>query len=361
VTILEPAPLDQLPTLPSQPAGVPWPTRDWPTGALPEHVDPAELEALIDRAFGPEPDAGFGASHALVVVHEGRIVAERYGTDIGPDTPLLSWSMAKSVIHALVGILVQDGRLDPAACAPIDAWQGARDPRARITLQHLLRMTDGLEFNEDYALPSPDTDPSDVRWSHCIDMLFGSGTDDVAGYAIDRPARHEPGAVFNYSSGTSNIIARIIGNELGGNPERVRSFMHDRLFQPIGIRTADPSFDAAGTFVGSSYLHMTARDWARFGLLYLRGGEWDGETIVPRAWVDDCRRAWAVDDEGNRYGTHWWVGTDGRGSFWCSGFEIQRVICVPRTDLVVVRLGRTPQEHYDTPRVWLEQIIALFD
>jgi CubicO group peptidase (beta-lactamase class C family) len=361
VTILEPVPLEPLPALPAQPAGVPWPTKDWPTGSLPGHVDPAELETLIESAFGPEPDPGFGESHALVIVHEGRIVAERYGANTGPDTPLLSWSMAKSVTHSLVGILVKDGRLDPGAVAPIDAWRDAHDPRSRITLQHLLRMTDGLEFNEDYSLPSGDADSGEARWSHCIDMLFGSGQDDVAGYAIERPARHEPGVVFNYSSGTSNIVSRIIGDELGGGSETLRSFVNDRLFQPIGVRTADLTFDAAGNFVGSSYLHMTARDWARFGLLNLRGGEWDGEQIVPRSWVEDCRRAWAVDEDGSHYGTHWWVGDDGRGSFWCSGFEIQRVICVPRTDLVVVRLGRTPQENYDTPKVWLETIIALFD
>ena len=362
MTILEPVPLDQLPALPAQPAGVPWPTRDWPTGSLPDHVDPTELEALIERAFGPEPDPGFGESHALVVVHEGRIVAERYGGDTGPDTPLLSWSMAKSVTHSLVGILAEEGRLDPEALAPIDAWRDAGDPRSRITLRHLLRMTDGLEFNEDYALPDGESDDSaEARWSHCIDMLFGAGKDDVAGYTIDRPARHEPGTVFNYSSGTSNVVARIISDELGGGADGLRAFMNERLFHPIGIRTADPTFDAAENFIGSSYLHMTARDWARYGLLNLRGGEWDGEQILPRAWVEDSRRAWAVDDEGSHYGTHWWVGDDDRGSFWCSGFEIQRVICVPTTDLVVVRLGKTPQADYDTPKAWLEAIIALFD
>ncbi len=362
MTILEPVPLDQLPVLPSQPAGVPWPTKDWPTDSLPDHVNPAELERLIERAFGPEPDPGFGESHALVIVHEGRVVAERYGTDVEPDTPLLSWSMAKSVTHSLVGILADEGRLDPEALAPIDAWRGADDPRNRITLEHLLRMTDGLEFNEDYAFPSDDGASSgDVRWSHCIDMLFGAGKDDVAGYTIDRPSRHEPGSVFNYSSGTSNVIARIISDELGGGPDRLRSFMNERLFHPIGARNAAPTFELAGNFVGSSYLHMTARDWARYGLLNLRGGEWDGEQILPRAWVESCRRAWAADEEGNHYGTHWWVGDDSRGSFWCSGFEIQRVICVPTTDLVVVRLGRTPPEDYDTPKRWLDMIIALFD
>ena len=121
--------------------------------------------------------------------------------------------------------------------------------------------------------------------------------------------------------------------------DALRAWMDEVLFTPTGIRTAEPTFDDAGTFVGSSYLHMTARDWARYGLLNLRGGEWDGTQVLPRAWVEDGRRAWAVDDDGSHYGTHWWVHEDGRGTFFCSGFEIQRVICVPMSDLVVVRLG----------------------
>ena len=363
MAILEPVPVAELPPLPTQPAGVPWPTKDWPTGSLPDHVEPAELEALLDQAFGDEPVAGFGESYATLIVHRGRIVAERYGPDITPDTPLLSWSMAKSVTHSLVGILVDQGRLDPEAPAAVGAWHvDPDDPRQHITVRHLLRMTDGLDFNEVYAIDetSDSHGPDDAGWSHCVDMLFGSGVDDVAGYTIDRPARAEPGTVFNYSSGTTNVVARIVG-DLIGEPDALRAWMQEHLFAPIGVRTADPTFDRAGTFVGSSYLHMTARDWARYGLLNLRGGEWDGHQVLPRAWVDDCRSAWAVDDEGNHYGTHWSVHEDGRGTFFCSGFEIQRVICVPTSDLVVVRLGKTPQEDYETPKRWLDAIIAMFD
>ena len=355
MAILEPLPLDQLPPLPPQPAGVPWPTKDWPTGSLPDHVDSTTLEAILDRAFGADPDPGFGESHAAIVVHEGRIVAERYGGDTTPDTPLLSWSMAKSVTHSLVGILVDQGRLDPDAAAPIAAW--ADDERSAITLRHLLRMADGLDFNEVYAIPA---EGEEAAWSHCIDMLFGDGVNDVAGYTIARPARHAPGTVFNYSSGTTNVVARIIGDLIGG-PDELRAWMNEVLFRPIGIRSADPTFDPAGTFVGSSYLHMTARDWARYGLLHLRGGEWDGTQVVPRAWVEDARRTWAADEEGGFYGTHWWTAEDGRGTFFCSGFELQRVICVPTSDLVVVRLGKTPEADYDTPKTWLEEIISRFD
>ena len=283
--ILQPVPLADLPALPTQPRGVPWPTKVWPTGSLPAHVRSDELEALLNAAFGNDPAPGFGASHAAVVVHQGRIVAERYGPGTSPETPLLSWSMAKSVTHSLVGILVDEGRLDLDRPAPVPAWQtDPADPRARITLRHLLRMVDGLDFNEEYTIDeaSESQSPEDPGWSHCIDMLFGSGTDDVAGYTIARPLRAEPGTVFNYSSGTTNIVTRIIGDLIGG-PDEMRTWMNEHLFAPIGIRSADPTFDAAGTFVGSSYLHMTARDWARYGLLNLRGGEWDGRQVLPRS------------------------------------------------------------------------------
>ncbi|HAB58352.1 MAG: serine hydrolase [Acidimicrobiaceae bacterium] len=363
MTILDPVPIDQLPPLPPQPAGVPWPTREWPTGSLPDQVDPAALEGLLAQAFGSKPDPSFGASYATVIVHQGRIVAERYGPDITPETPLLSWSMAKSVTHSLVGILVAQGRLELDTPAPVEAWQtDASDPRSRLTLRHLLRMADGLDFNEEYTLDEAGEShgPDDPGWSHCIDMLFGAGAGDVAGYAAARPARHEPGTTFNYSSGTTNIVARIIGDLIGG-PEEMKAWMDDVLFHPIGIRSAEPTFDTVGTFVGSSYLHMTARDWARFGLLHLRGGQWDGTQVVPREWIDDERRAWAVDDEGSHYGTHWWVADDGRGTFFCSGFELQRVLCVPSGDLVVVRLGKTPESDYDTPKSWLEEMVSAFD
>jgi CubicO group peptidase (beta-lactamase class C family) len=355
MAILEP-PATLVP-LPSQPDGVSWPTDQWPTGPLPSGVDAQALDDLLDRAFGPEPDPGFGASHATIVVAGGRIVVERYGPGVDAATPLLSWSMAKSVTHALVGLLVADGRLDPEARAPVAEWDDPSDPRHAITLQHLLRMVDGLRFNEAYALPD---DGGTAPWSHCIDMLFGAGTDDPAGYAAARPLAHRPGTVFNYSSGTSNIVARIVGDRIGRGDD-ARAWMRAHLFDPIGMRSADPGFAASGDFVGSSYLHATARDWARFGLLYLRGGEWDGRRILPAEWVDDARTTRARDDDGAEYGSHWWTKPDGRGRFFASGFEWQRVACVPTSDLVVVRLGKTAEEDYPTPVRWFDDLIALFD
>lgn len=354
MTILEPP--DSLVPLPSQPADVPWPTEEWPTGPRPDHVDGPALDSLLDRAFGPDPDPGFGESYATVIVQGGRIVAERYGPGIDETSTLLSWSMAKSITHALVGILVDQGRLDPHAPASVPEWEG--DARGEITLHQLLRMVDGLDFNETYALP--DDADADVPVSHCIEMLFGPGNPDHAGYAAARPAAHAPGTVFNYSSGTSNIVARIVCDLIGRGDEAL-AWMNEHLFHPIGITSAAPKFDEAGNFVGSSFVYATARDFARFGLLYQRGGEWDGRRIVPAAWVDEARTTRAVDEESRYYGSHWWTFEDGRGGFYASGFEWQRIACIPSSDLVVVRLGKTAEDDYDTPKAWLAELIGRFD
>ncbi len=353
--ILEPP--ASLHPLPPQPTGTPWPTTEWPIGPVPDGVDAAALQALLDRAFGADPDPGFGESFATIVVKSGRIVAERYGPGVDESTPLLSWSMAKSITHALVGLLVDEGRLDPDARAAVPEWADANDPRHEITLRQLLRMTDGLSFNETYKIPD---DGGDAPWSHCIDMLFGEGQADPAAYTAARPLTHPPGTHFNYSSGTSNLVARIVGDHIGRGDD-ARAWMHQHLFEPIGMHSADPQFADSGDFIGSSYLYATARDWARFGLLYLRGGEWDGRRILPRQWVDDARTTRARDEDGAEYGEHWWTYPDGRGRFFASGFEWQRVACVPTSDLVVVRLGRTPEDDYPTPVAWFDELIALFD
>lgn len=351
--ILEP-PAALLP-LPNQPAGVPWPTTEWPEGPLPAGVDSSAIDALMARAFGPDADPRFGRTDAVLVVHGGRIVTEGYGPDIEPTTPLLSWSMAKSITHALVGLLVADGRIDPMAPAAVPEW--ADDERAAITLHQMLRMVDGLEFNEAYAIPE---NGEDAPWSHCIDMLFGAGKDNPADYTAARPARVAPDTEFNYSSGTTNLVARIVADHIGRG-DAAQAWMHQHLFAPIGMHTADPTFDTAGNFIGSSYLHATARDWARFGLLYLRGGEWDGTQLIARDWVDDGRTTRAIDDDGNQYGAHWWTYPDDRGRFYAGGFGFQRVTCVPSSDLVVVRLGHTEEDDYDHPKAWFEELIALFD
>ena len=346
-----------MPPLPGQPAGVPWPTGEWPAGPVPPAVS---LEPLLDEVMAS--DGPLARTRATVVVHRGRLVAERYGdrTDawgevtgapVSAGTPLISWSMAKSMLHAVVGMLVADGRLDLDAPADVPEWRDPEDPRSAITLEQLLEMRDGLDFVEDY---------DDAGVSHVIEMLFGDGAADTAGFAAARPPAHEPGTVFNYSSGTSNIVSGIVRRALGGE-DAYRAFLHERLFDPIGMQTADPRFDEAGTWVASSYVWATARDMARFGYLYLRDGVWDGDRLLPEGWVDHARRARSVDlESGRSYGAHWWVVGDDLGTFWANGYEGQSIIVCPSLDLVVVRLGKSTKDQYPALFDWRARVVDAF-
>ncbi len=349
------APDADLPPLPSQPDGVAWPTRDWPEGD-PVGADTDRLAGLLGSAFAAEPPEELGLTRALVVVQAGRVVVESYGPGFhsafdeaagrrpepdGPDTTLISWSMAKSMLAVALGIAARHLDLDLDTRAPVPEWDDPADPRHAITWRHLLTMTPGLAWNEEY---SPDAE-SDV-----IGMLFGDGATDMAAHAASFPLTDPPGTRFRYSSGTTNILARALQHRLGlaGDAEGMRRWLAEHLFDPIGMATASPKFDEAGTWVASSYVYATARDFARFGLLALRGGVWDGERLLDTSWVDTLRRPIGLaTDHPYRYGGHWWIRDDGLGSFVANGYEEQRIICVPRRDLVVVRLGKTPHDPTD--------------
>jgi CubicO group peptidase (beta-lactamase class C family) len=340
------------PSAAPQPEGVAWPTGDWPPGA----ASPA-LQALVDRAFD---DPGLETTYAVVVVQHGRMLAERYGnalpsfshapTPVTAATPLLSWSMAKSMLHAAVGLLVDEGRLEPDAPIPLAAWDDD-DPRRAITLRQMLQMRDGLEWVEDYV---------DDRTSDVIEMLFGSGADDVAGYAARRPLAVAPGTRFNYSSGTSNLVARVLGDVVGRG-EPTAAFLRDRLFGPLGMHDVEPRLDATGTWVASTFVHCSARSMARFATLYLRGGIWEGEPLLPMGWVDDAQRPVSLDPETPRtyYAHHWWL--DGEGTYWASGYHGQRAVVSPTRDAIVVRYGDTPAERYDALRDWCDEVVATLD
>jgi CubicO group peptidase (beta-lactamase class C family) len=332
--------------LPAQPSDVPWPTDDWPHGTPDPDVDHAEMAAALDSIFAKPVD--LGVSLATVVVHRGRVIAERYGPETDADTTLISWSMAKSVTNAIIGLLVGDGRLDIDAPAAVPEFAGTN--KAPITVRQLLAMMSGLQFVEDYV---------DDATSHCLDMLFGRGVDDHAHYAASLPLSHEPGTVWNYSSGTTNIVARIAGDLLGGR-EGIDEYMRTRLFDRIGMRTASPKYDTAGTFVGSSYVYANALDFARFGLLYLRDGVWDGERILPSGWVDYSRTVVATDPEPPHfgYGAHWWIWPNHSGSIAAHGYEGQYIVAVPDRDLVVVHLGKVPSDVRPPLLADLERVIA---
>lgn len=342
--------LPTLPPLPRQPVGTPWPTQDWPEAPLPGDADARQLESLLDHALSNPED--LGKTHAFLAIQGGRIVTEHYGADNGPADTYPSWSMAKSMTHALAGLAISDGVLELYGPADVSEWRGDGDTRAAITLEHLLRMISGLQFREEYV---------DAGISDTIEMLFGAGKADTAHYAASRPLDHAPGTHWLYSSGTTNIITRLLAQALGLDRDGFEAFMRERLFNPIGMASPIPKFDEAGTFIGSSFCFCTARDFARFGLLYLRGGNWDGVQILPEGWVDHARTPtpFVPDTEPMGYGAHWWLGLAGPGSFSANGYDGQYIVLVPAKDLILVRHGASePQK--DNVRHWLANVAACF-
>jgi CubicO group peptidase (beta-lactamase class C family) len=323
-----------------------------------------DLSTLVDELFA-RPDHE-GVTLALQIRQRGEVLVDRYGTqpanvfqpavEITAASTLISWSMAKSMVHAAVGMLVGDGLLDVHAPAPVPEWAGT--PKAAITTLQLLEMRSGLEFIEEYV---------DDEVSHCIEMLFGDSNPSHAAYAAALPLAHEPGTCFNYSSGTTNIVARIIGDivsgEPGGEPAKRRAtteaFLRDRLFDPIGMSSATAKFDAAGDFVGSSYVYATASDFAAFGELYRHDGVTStGDRILPVGWVEQAGVAVSHDDtSGCDYGRHWWMWPEVSGSLACHGHEGQYIVVVPDRELVVVHLGKTPADASPALRSRLTQLI----
>ncbi len=336
--------------LPVQPSGLEWPTAIWPQADPPASVDAARLNALLDTAFTtPQPETTV-QTDALLVVHRGRLVAERYAGGHGPESPQPSWSMAKSMLHAVVGVLVRDGQIDVSGPAGVPEWNANGDARGTITLDQLLHMTSGLHFCEDYV----DGDISDT-----IKMLFVPGAEDTAAFAASLPLDGAPDTIFNYSSGTSNIISAII-KRLVGRDDAYGAFLRRELFDRIGMASATPRYDRSGSWIASSFCFCTPRDFARFGLLYLRDGIWDGERILPDGWVDYGRTPAPVQPVDAGYGAHWWLLGDDLGTFYASGYVGQRIILVPALDLIIVRNGNTPVERAPHIAAMAREIIDLF-
>lgn len=306
------------------------------TAAVAAGFDTATLAAAVDGAFteDDDPDTEVG-TRAVVVVHDGTVVAERYADGFGPDTRLLGWSMTKSIANAIAGTLVRDGAITLGDDDLWPDWRGdPDDARRRITVEHLLTMTDGLAFDEVY---DPDTDVTR--------MLFRPG--DTAAYAAARPLEADPGERWAYSSGTTNLLCDVLARADGGDPA---SLATRRVFAPLGMTSAVLGTDASGDPVCSSYGYASARDWARLGLLYLQDGSWDGQQLLPEGWVASSTSPVRLPTD-EPYGASWWLNTDADGTtrmpsvpadaFWASGTEGQQAVVLPSHDLVVVRLGLT--------------------
>lgn len=316
------------------------PATPWPHGAADPPPAPAAIEAALDRAFA-EPDPTrqrVRNTTAVVIAQDGRLVAERYRPGYSKATPMLSWSMAKSVTAALVAIEIGDGRLALHERAPVPEWSDPKDPRHAITLDHLLRMSSGLAFDETYG---PANDVSR--------MLFTSP--DVGAFAAASPLGAPPDTVWSYSSGTSNILARILRDLHGRDLAAQVRFANERLFDAADMTSAFLESDVTGTFIGSSFAFMTARDWARFGELHRSDGVWNGRRILPEGWVRYVTTPTPKAPQGN-YGAHWWLNrgapADPKDRPWprippdafaATGHSGQFVLVIPSAKLVVVRLG----------------------
>lgn len=305
------------------PEGVPWPTEEWPTGDLPEDVDAEAVQAAVDNAFGPLSSDG-GTIDAILVVKDGELVVEEYN-DWNPDETHPSWSMAKSINSALVGILVQEGKLDIFEPVNAPEWSEPDDPRAEITLDELLRMSSGLEWDESYDDPNGD-------------VLTSLGPEnDRANYAASKPLQYDIDTQWYYSTGTANLIGRSVAEEVGYGDDLV-AWIQESLFDPLGIAGAEHLLDVTGLHSGGSYIHLTPQDYARFGLLYARGGMWDGEQILPEEWIDYSRMPTPTTDT-EEYGALWWLEEGHPGGFHASGFNGQSIDVFPEEDLVIVVLS----------------------
>jgi CubicO group peptidase (beta-lactamase class C family) len=258
--------------------------------------------------------------------------------------------MAKSVLHAIVGTLVDEGRLDPDQLAPVPEWRDHADPRHQIQVRDLLAMRDGLAFIEEYEIG---------QTSHVIEMLFGEGKEDMAAFTAALPLAHEPGTFYNYSSGTTNVLSRIVA-DLVGYASDYDTYLHERLFAPLGMTSAVASFDASGVFIASSFVHAKALDFAKFGLLYLRGGEWDGEQIVSREWAATAQIPLSVEaSSGHFYSWKWWLDGDHYGTYWANGYEGQMINIVPALDALILRFGHTPEERSPQRIAWRSRVLAV--
>jgi CubicO group peptidase (beta-lactamase class C family) len=351
-----PSPPPSLPPSPAAsaaagPASVPAPNAPWPDGTT------VQTNPAIDQILADDALAGPGA-RAIVVVQHGRIVGERYAAGFTAATPLLGWSMTKTVTAGVIGMLIKDGKL---SLDQAGFWPGT-DGRERIRLSDLLAMSSGLQWNEAYGAVSDVTS-----------MLYLQT--DMAGFARSQPLAHPPGEVWLYSSGTAVILARIAQEaqaQSAGQTHDLATFINNRLFTPIGMTTATIEPDEHGTLVGSSYMYATARDWARYGEFLLQDGVWQGQQLLPAGYVAMMATPVAASKGQYGKGQTWLWGSDAAtpgvnpdaafgippDTFWMSGHDGQNIAIIKSRQLVIVRLGLTPYVAGYSPQPLVKAILA---
>ena len=336
-----------------------WPTREW-------HVKSSlltgsdEFRSMTEYAFSADSNSELGITNALLITQGGKIVFEDYSEGITQNTKLVSWSMAKSFTAAITGIMIDKGYISSVNESNLlPHWS---DLRGEITIDDLLNMKSGLEFSEVYN-PSGRSDT--------LEMLFGEGMLDQATYAASFPIAFSPGTTFNYSTGTTNILSKIIKNKLNERSLDYYDFINENLMKKIGLNNTTLEFDKSGTFIGGSSVYASARDYARFGYLYLRDGKWEANQVISKNWIDETRVP-----SNNTYGIYsnkFWIidptFRNGYGlpddTYYCAGFGGQYILIIPSKDIVIVRLGETYSSENSDPEAnevleYLGKIVNLF-
>ncbi len=316
-----------------------------PKDTIFENVDYKQLKKAVDGAFG---NAETQKTRTVLVAYKNHIIAEEYIKGFTKETPILGWSMTKSVLATLYGILEYKGELDVQQPAPIPSWQN--DERKNITLNHLLRMQSGLAWEEDY------TKISDVTR-----MLFLD--EDMTVAQEDKEAIAQPTEIWNYSSGTTNLLSGILRDRFKTQQEYL-DFPYTALVDKIGMHSMIIETDMKGNYVGSSYGWATTRDWAKFGLLYLNKGNWNGEQLFDASWVDYITTPTKLSE--GTYGAHFWLNAQGKypdvpkDLYSANGYQGQYVFIIPSKDLVVVRTGLAEYPEFDV-NTFLSEVIKAID
>lgn len=318
------------------PDSVAWPAGDKIADTIPAGINMEKLNKALTKAF--DDSVGTKGTFAVTVAYKNQLIAEKYRDGLSSKNRFLSWSMAKSFTHALVGIMVKKGMLNITEPCNIPIWKN--DNRSVITPENLMHMNSGLKWNEDYG------NLSDVTL-----MLHKYA--DMAEFTYTKALVARPDSVWAYNSGATNIVSYLIRKQIG-NDANYYAFPRRELFNPIGMRSAVFETDASGTFVGSSYIYATMRDYVRFGLLYLNKGNWLGNQILPEGWTDYAMKP--ANGSGGQYGSFFWLNQSGdypdvpRDLYMCRGHDGQFIYIIPSLQLVVVRTGFSKKEDFNYPK-----------
>ena len=298
------------------------------------NLDYAKLEKAVSNAFDIKGEQK-KRTRSVLVIYKDKIIAEKYDTGFDKNSKILGWSMTKSITATLFGVLQKQGKININKPATINEW--ANDERAKITINDLLHMNSGLEWEENYN-----------KISDVTQMLFLD--EDMSKSQIDKPLAGKTNSTWNYSSGTSNLLSGILRKQFKTHQEYL-DFWYSDLIDKIGMNSMLVETDMAGNYVGSSYSWATTRDWAKFGLLYLHKGNWNGEQLFNENWPKYVATPTNTSD--GKYGAHFWLNAGGKfpdvpkDMFYCSGYQGQMVAIFPSHDLVIVRMGLKEDPEFD--------------